>query len=1750
MKAIRCALLALGALLLASCHDRECDIIESATNGVSGVRMPVHVTLNEDVRFTAEQAKAAVSVTPSADFEVETSGVRMLRIVPKAPLAYDTRYEVTIDAGKLTDGKFKGSDRFEFSTPQLRFTYKSYWLQQSDDMMSYTLVGEVLSSDYADSTYVERNLKVKGLLKPDVKWTHSGEGTTHQYTVRNIVSRVEESYGITLDFSYEPPRTIDVEIPRKGEYAVIDHSVQTEPLAVVVTFSEPIRPNQDLKNLIRFDTKFRTSIDKNRLYIYPEAQLTGNFNVEISREVRNKGNQRLKENYAFTAKLPSRAPAIRFTGKGSILPSSNNMSLLFESVNYERARVRVRRIFANNLIQFFQRNYFGSSDYSDLEYVSRVVRDTTIDLASAASSRLDRLNTYSLDLSRLIADGGKSMYLLEIKGVGPLVETDEYDYDYYFGDYRTYRERSKIVLRSDIGLICKSSGENEYVVYTTDLVSARPKANCRVRAYDRQNQQLAEATTDAEGRAVLTSREEPWIVTAEAGADIAFVRTDRGTALSLSNFEVGGTTSTRGIKGFIFGERGVWRPGDDIYLTFIVASDKPLPENHPATLEFYNPNGQLVQSLTSNRSSDGIYTFRLGTTPAAPTGIWRAKIGFGGAVFEKAVRVDAIKPNRMKIEMRLGDGEQIDAADFTGTLTARWLHGAPAGGSKVSLEAQLSQIPTRFKGYDDYSFDDATKYFETEEREIVSGTTDENGTLPLTTDRLSALEGLSPGMLSGKFTVKVFEKSGDFSVDQQITRISPYKAYFGLGVTFQQSDWGDEYLDSRKEHLLRYVLLDDKGRPVTDAQNVTVSVYKMDSYWWWDASSSSSAAHYAKNALNSTYKTLSGTLTGGKGQVAMRWSAGDYGAYLIRVTGPGQAHSATQVVYVASSDYRGDVSSVTDAATRLALSADRERYVPGDKARITVPSSPGARVLVSIESGSFVRESFWAECTDKQTVLEIPIREGMAPNVYVSATLIQPHNSTLNDAPIRLFGVVRLHVEDASTQLTPVIEMPESVQPESEITIRVREQNGKKMSYVLALVDEGLLGLTRFRTPDPYGFFNATEALGVRTWDLFDHVIGAYGGRIEQLFAIGGDAEQTNTGALKAQRFKPVVRFIEAQKLGAGKTGTHRITLPPYFGSVRVMVVASNGRAFGSAGKEVAVKKPLLVQATLPRVVSPDEEIELPATVFALENGVGKIDVKVVPNEFFTPVGPQHQTIRLDASGEEVVSFRLKVNKQTGIGRVRVTASSSGDSSVSEIELDVREPNPYVTRSEDYLLKPGETVALKPLAASGTAKLELSSMPPIDLARRLEYLVRYPHGCIEQITSGALPQLYLPSIAACDEEMLQDIERNIKSTLSRYGGYQLPDGSFAYWSGNSSTTDWGTVYAAHFLIEASKYGYGIDRTMLDRALKYLRSPSIDNPLTQAYAQYVLALNRTPNRSAMNRLRDRSEALSGDAKWLLAAAYALDGNRKVAEELIGQAGEPAAAKVNPYDGTYNSPERQMSIVLMTLTLLDRQEEAFRTALKMSEILRKERWLSTQSTAWMLNTLSNFAARGESGIAARVGREKLATEKSIVTLPLAAKTDVTNDGKGSLYAVVSQRYTPEKGTETEEANAIRLDIRYKDMDGVPIEPATIRASTDFYAVVTVSNISSFENYTNLALTHIFPAGWEITSGRDLSEVTYQDIRDDRVLSYFDLPRGENLEITVKLTATYKGRFYLPSVSCEAMYDHSVRALKKGEWVEVTE
>lgn len=1721
----------------------QSDYIASTSGGTIGVKMPLYIHLTDSLTIGNDALDKAISLSPNVKVKCTMSGSTTIIITPLTEFAYNTEYEVNVDLNVVSKNKEKGKFVFSFTTATPRYYFKENSLVFNGDTFAYS--GEISTTDYVDSEYIEKNFKLTGANTP-IQWAHTAEGTLHSYTIKEITP-CDSPFTITLTSNYHQKNRVEIAVPRKGEYKILDCQVLSEPLSVVITFSDILNPVQRLDELITLDGDLRFNITDNLLIIYPQTTIVGSRSITISGSIENSLGKKLSaQDYTKELIFPEVEPSIKFIGKGSILPSSNNMSLLFQSVNYGAARIRVKKIYSNNLLQFFQSNDYEGNN--NIDFVASVVKDTTIVLDDEKSPKLRIVTNYTLNLSELITADQGAMYRIEIKGEKPLTEEPEgYDYDYYFGDYRTYEARSRNILQSDLGIIAKGDDNGNYTIFATDLISARHLMECNIALYNSVNQLIEAGLTDGYGKVSFTTNEQPAIIVAEKDGNKSFLKIQNGLALSLSNFDVAGTNTTSAIKGFIFGERGVWRPGDDIYLTFMVTTNgESLPENHPATLEFRNPQGQLVTELTKTKSSDGIYTFKLKTGPDAPTGKWEAAISYGGETFKKTIRIETIKPNRLKIGFKLNDNPFVPANNIVACVNAKWLHGAIAKGFKVKVSAELSKTKTEFKGYEKFSFDDGSKVFNTEEKELLSGVTDSNGDVVMK-GQLSTVTGNTAGMLNAKFGVKVFEPSGDFSVDQLVAKISPYDTYIGVGVDEKDNSWGNKYLDIKSKHTFKFVALDINGK-LKPVAKVKVELYKMGWDWWWDAASENALASYSQNSYNRPYQTFTVDMNGGKGELPLGWSKGDWGRYLIRVTDEAGGHSATKVVTVDENFSRSNNGEV-EAATRLSIIKNKDKYVVGDVAVVSIPSAKGAKALVSVESGSAILRTFWVDCNDGKTDVDIPIKEGMSPNIYAHIMMIQPHNNSLNDAPIRLYGVTKLYVEDKNRRLTPVINVPAKVRPEAEFSVTISEANGKAMSYVVAIVDEGLLDISRFKTPDVWGYFNADEALGVRTWDLYNDVIGAYGGRVEQLFAIGGDDEIKPGSKIKAERFKPVVHFIDVHKLKDGQTATHKIKLPPYFGSVKVMVIASSGKAYGSADKSVEVKKPLLVQMTTPRVISTEEEIIIPVTLFAMEDKIGKVDIQLSSNEYFTIAGGTSQTLTMNSSGEQMAYFRLIAGSRTGVGKLEVTVKSANDKSVNTIEIDVRNPNPMTTHSQSLLVNGGASVKMDFPYKGEKIKVELSTIPAINLTNRLDYLTTYPHGCIEQITSAAFPQLYINEIVTCDIKTVDKMEFNIKSTINRLKQYQLANGAFSYWNGAGDISMWGTIYAGHFLIEASKKGYVVNSSMKTKWKNYISKATFTNDAEQAYALYVLALNGTPERGTMNRMRGKNE-LSNEAKWFLAGAYTFDSKPAIANEIINNISTNNTNRPSTY-AAFGSAERDMAVGLSVRTALGEREKAFAIVESLAKILNaNDKWLSTQSTAWALNAIYSYVlANKVGGIDMMVGSQSIKTDKALAQMTTNDKNiSFTNKGNGIVYAVATTKYVPQKGEELSSSKGVHMSVAYTDFDGKIINPATIMAGTDFFIDVILRNTSDYENYTNLALTHIFPSGWEVSNPSMNDGVTYQDVRDDRIYSYFDLKRGESKRIRSKATATYRGKFYLPSIYCEAMYDNTINATIKGGWVEV--
>lgn len=1155
----------------------------------------------------------------------------------------------------------------------------------------------------------------------------------------------------------------------------------------------------------------------------------------------------------------------------------------------------------------------------------------------------------------------------------------------------------------------------------------------------------------------------------------------------------------------------------------------------------------------------------------------------GGTAFHKGLRIETIKPNRLKITLALPTILQASSKDVYAPLTSSWLTGATASRLKAKVEMSLSKVNTQFKNYGQYLFNNPATDFTTVRADVFNGVLDGEGRAGVNI-QLPVATG-APGMLNATFTTRVFEPGGDASIYSQTVPFSPFTSYVGINLNQPKG----KYIETDKDHVFDIVTVNDQGQPV-NRSNLEYKIYRISWSWWWENGEESFGTYINNSSIT---PVASGNLqtTGGKTSFKFRINYPDWGRYLVYVKDRESGHATGGTVYIDWPDWRGRSNKTDPSGIKmLAFSLDKDSYEIGETATAIIPAAAGGRALVSLENGSTVLQQQWLEVSDQgDTKLTFKITPEMAPNVYLHISLLQPHAQTVNDLPIRMYGIAPVFVTNRQTILQPQIKMPEVLRPETDFNVTVSEKSGKPMTYTLAIVDDGLLDLTNFKTPDPWNEFYAREALGIRTWDMYDDVLGASGGRYSSLFSTGGDASLKPADA-KANRFKPVVKFIGPFYLAKGKQQTHTLKLPMYVGSVRAMVVAGQDGAYGNAEKTAFVRTPLMLLSTLPRVLSTQEEITVPVNVFAMENQVKNVTVSLEASGAGVQItGNRQQSLTFDQPGDQLTYFTLKTGSKTGKATIHLTASGNGQQTKETIEIEVRNPNPVVTLRNSQWIEAGQEVELSyTLAGSSSAnnqvQLEVSRIPSVDISRRFDFLYNYQHHCTEQLTSKALPLLFVSQFKAVDEQEAEKIKTNVQEAIRQIYARQLPYGGFVYWPGNAVADEWITSYTGMFLTLAQEKGYAVHPNVLNKWKRFQRAAAQNwrmpqeasnwqiwqSELQQAFRLYTLALAGAPEYGAMNRMKEQP-GLSIQAKWRLAAAYALTGKMKPAGELVYN----AETTVIPYSSMnliYGSSDRDEAMILETLILMKRDRDALQQAKKVSQNLAQENWFSTQSTAFALMAMGRLAEQLSGTLdftwswngkqQPAVKSAKAVFEKEIATSPKSGTVSVKNQGKGALSVDLITRTQLLNDTLPAIADNIRLDVKYTDMAGSPISVEDIRQGTDFMSAVTLSNISGTSDYSNLALTHIIPSGWEIynermivpeasssnsneanTSESSASKYTYKDIRDDRVLTYFDLRRGESKTFTVRLQATYAGNFILPAIQCEAMYDAAVQARTKA-------
>jgi len=1808
--------------------------VQAYTSGIISGRAVIKVRLTDDFADTATfhipLKEKLMAFKPSISGKIYWSDSRTLEFLPDEPLPQGSTYRAEFYLSKILpvpDSLQTMIFDFRVMDQVISVGIDNHKPYHNADRSREFLTGILMTSDLAENHLIETVLEVKqGGKKLPVSWTHNESNKIHHFKVDSLI---RENKAGSLKVSWngssigsESEGSVEVEIPALGDFKMMGiQSVENTQQTLKIRFSDPLNREQNLEGLFRVGkySDLRYSVEDNILWIYlPETNDT-KVRLILEPTIKNFDQKLLGKEIVSEVVLESVKPGIRFIGDGTIMPSSNGMLLPFEAVNLKAVDIKIIEIFEKNILQFLQINEPGTN--SELARVGRIVLKKTMPLNGVTD--YSKWNRFSIDLSNFLKTTPGAIYsvilgfregystypcsdstvsdrypenLVTIADTRKENEKDwgyysnYYDDDYADGGWRNYRweERenpcrpsyyfnrsiSRNVIASDIGIIAKATDDGRYHIFITDLLSTKPLSAVETEFFNFQLQSLGKIKTDGKGMAVITLKQKPFVLVAKQGRQNGYLKLTDGNTLSLSMFDVQGEPVQKGIKGFIYGERGVWRPGDSIYLTFILEDkNHNLPADHPIGFSLINPSGQLMNRMVKTRSLNGFYNFSVATSPDAPTGNWLARVNAGGLEFQKTLKIETIKPNRLKIHFDFSTDYLIKDQIRPAILKAEWLTGMNAGNLKAKVMLTLTKSVTFFKKYPDYMFDNPASGFAAENVTVFDGNLDQDGKT-LITPKIQ-LKGIAPGALRASFETMVFEEGGDFSVDRFTIPFYPYQTYAGLRVPANNTE---RNLLTDKEYTIQLINVTARGEEVHAGQ-LKLELYKLEWRWWWDNTEEGAANFISTDYLKPSNVELIPVVQG-KAAYTLRIGYDDWGRYLIKVTDMKSGHSAGKVVYIDWPGYFRMPGGEKQAASMITLTTEKSKYRPGEKVKLIIPSTPEGKALITIETGSKILQSFWTTTHRGSTSVDFQAAEDMVPNCYASVTLIQPHAQTKNDLPVRLYGVVPVFVENPETHIKPVITMPTGWAPGKEITIGVRESSGEAMTYTMAIVDEGLLDLTRFKTPDPWSVFYAREALGVKTWDLYDQVMGAFTGELQRILSIGGDQENEIRGSLKANRFKPMVRFFGPFELKKGQQRSTTFRMPEYIGSVRVMVVGGQNGNYGKEEKTATVKKPLMVLGTLPRILGPGEKVRLPVTVFAMERSVKNVRIEVSVNDYFTIAGSSAKQLVFQNTGDQIVTFDLNVKQRIGTGKIQIIAYSGSEKAEHTIEIDVRNPNPLVTNVDEKALQPGVSwvYTVMPVGMAGTNRgtLELASIPSLNIESRLNSLIVYPFGCLEQITSMAFPQLYLQDVVEISDHSKAEITQNITRTIQRMKSFQVGSGGMGLWPGAAYADDWATSYAGHFMLEAEQKGYSVPVNLVSSWKEFQHQKAIswsfnegffNNDLAQAYRLFTLALARVPELGAMNRLMERKN-ISVAARWQLAAAYHLAGRDEVARQLIGTV-TPAIRPYQEMSNTYGSDLRDKAIMAETLSGLKMKTRAALLIRELSAALAGTNWYSTQTTSFALVAIMKYSAGSSgSGISASIKQnnnpeEKVTSKKELIsrkmnsTINMNDKIKVTNSGKNTLFSRLILSGIQPFGGQSAAANDLKLQIDTKNLKGDRIRVDALPQGTNFVVEIKVTHPGMRSAYQQLALSFRMPSGWEVINSRnsEFAEAltnsgtfTYQDFRDDRVNLFFDLEPMQTKTFRILVITAYCGRFYLPATTCEAMYDQSINARVPGRWIEV--
>lgn len=1715
---------------------------------------------------------AYINFDPPVNGRFRWTGKRELEFSPAGPFAPNMDYKATLtdEIIRITnvDNSFE-NDVIKFHTPYLEITNGySYWAlsEQSDSPVELHIMLQfnypVEAAEVMKYVKLDINQKARPFrLIPGNDNTQAELAIDADLSETFSVMEVTMLQGMKCIGSPRPltsPFKLSVIAPANDRLEITDVTAEFEEgMGVISVYTSQPVVMQGIKQLLSIDPSvdFEVSSLTSGFTLRGEFNDGTNYQLVLRKGLKGMFGPELEEDQVHTVTFGSLKPYIAFADESAMyLTPGGESNLGLKLINIPKVKITVFRIFENNIQHFLRRgmeynwyddnnDYYETYEYPLDEDYGQVI--TTKEYATNALPKKGNIRLLHLNPADLhISDELKGIYLIK-------AESSD----------KAWLNDVQMLSYSDLGLIVKE-GEDEIFAATRSIATSQPVEGVTLSFYSRNNQIVHKMVTGRDGVAEFKDikNNAPGfkiaMVTARKGQDFNVLVYNR-SGIDLTRFDVGGKrTRDREFDAFIYGDRDLYRPGDSVHLNIILRDfGFKTITGFPVKLRVISPDGKDFLKKRLNVSSTGSSALSFLLPGKAYTGTYTCEVLTINDVLVSSYRIKAeeFMPDRISVDVKADKQEYLPGEKLNLTITAMNLFGPPAAGRKVENELRINRASFMPKAYTDkYTFNLLSK----EDMNIMSVINQtQTGANGVALQEFQLPSYTNAGLFEGKVYSTVFDETG--RPVNRLFRFNLYTQDAFLGISRTR-----EWLGSGSPVNLHFLALNKQEKPVTARAKLEV----VRTYWQTVIERNYGSIQYRSQQKEKVITTQ---------EIALPASGYNYsftpvesGYYKIRLSLPGSKSYVEQTFYAYQYGSAGENSFMVNKEGQIDISVDKTTYQPGQKAKVLFKTPFAGELFVTVERNKVL--SYHSMKADNNgAVLNLDISDAFIPNVYITATLLR--KAEVGGIPLTVaHGFTSLTVERASDKLPVLITAPEKIRSGVSQKITVKTAPGAEVT--LAVVDEGILQITGYKTPDPYSYFYAKRALEVESYDIFDELLPELssgktrtGG--DQAFDLG-----KRLNPLTAKRVKLLSLWSGRMKANANGEVTFMAMIPQFSGAVRIMAAVHKNSQFGSGEKRMRVADPVTISSSLPRFLSPGDKATVFVTVTNTTSKPMDATLSVKTGNPLSASSIDKPKLKIPANSEARVSYTLTAGNKPGVSTVTLNVATSSETFTEKTELAVRPAVPLVKEAKAGTLAAGKSMTFSAPATflKGTAasRLMVTNNPVARFASHLEHLVNYPYGCIEQTVSAAFPQLYFADIADLlkKNKMTGQVNHNVNEAIRKIAAFQQYNGGLVTWPGYSEVNWWNTVYAAHFLYEADRAGYTVEKQIVDNMYKYMlervkqkemteyfyydAKSGKYTPVTYAkreifYSLFVMALNGKQHLPTMNYYKSRPELLTPESKYMLASAYRLIGDVKSYNAILPTAyGTDNSSHMT--GESFGSPIRNKALALYVLLIADPNNlQIALMASQLGQMIGDSEYLNTQESIYTVLAMGKLAQNKHSAdVQAKIttGNKVLNYKDNNLIVDLFQNDAIVQvSGKGELFWYLESEGIPSKLTVAEKDNVLKVRRRILTRAGSPVGSIT---QNDLLVVELTLSTTDKSSVDNVVITDLLPACFEIensrlTAEREMDWISkrsvpeYEDIRDDRI-NIFTSASGNVKTFYYMVRVVNKGTYVQGPVGAEAMYN----------------